>query len=96
MIVGYTTKIDFTTGTIDSMIDQLIAIKNTHGKDIYIKYDYMYSYDDNRSYYYEVMRPETDEEMNKRIRIEEDQKERQKIREIETLKALKLKYKDVS
>lgn len=96
MVVDHKNTLDFIYMSIDSAIDMLTDIKKRHGGDTIINYDYVYNYDDNKHYYYEVYRPETDDEMNKRIVNENRVIEERKIRDFNLYKELELKYKDKS
>ena len=82
MVVDHKNTIDFIYMSIDSAIDMLTEIKKRHGG--------------NKHYYYEVYRPETDDEMHKRIVNENRVIEERKIREFNLYKELELKYKDKS
>jgi rubrerythrin len=96
MVVAHKHGLSFEYRTVNDLIEELISIKNTHGKDTEIKYGYLYAYDDTEHYYYEEKRPETDDEMNTRIQLMKKKEEDHKNRELKLLENLKLKYKDVS
>ncbi len=83
-------------GTLKSLLEKTQELIKRYGEDARLDYDKYFSYPYDNDYYpsymVQVNRPETDEEMQKRITEEQSQKEKIRQRELAELERLSKKY----
>ncbi len=83
-------------GTLKSLLEKTQELIKKYGEDARLDYDKYFSYPYDNEYYpsymVQVSRPETDDEMNKRISEEQSQKDKIRQRELAELERLSKKY----
>jgi hypothetical protein len=83
-------------GTLKSLLEKTQELIRKYGENARLDYDKYFSYPYDNDYYpsymVQVSRPETDEEMNKRVAEEKSQQDKVRQRELAELERLSKKY----